>query len=359
MKRLIVVAVRSSICNFRCHYCYLNQKPVWFQNKQIEYTYSPEHVRKCLSKKRLGGECLFNFCADGETLLAKDITKYVKEILLEGHYVEFVTNLSITNVLNEMLSWDISLLERLEFKCSFHYLQLKEKKLLNVFADNVHRIWERGASACIEITPDDELIPYIDEVKEFSLKQFGALPHLSIARNDKKKHDFLTQLSLDEYRKTWSVFDSDFWKFKMEIVNKKINSYCFAGRRSVYIDLATGSTTQCYRSRYNFNIFENPNDNIQFCSIGKCIDSYCYNGHAFLTCGVVPSFLAPGYGDIRNRVNFNSGQMWINNKMLTFMNTKIYNEYSNAETIEDIKKDKHKMRIVNLKAMINKIKRKH
>lgn len=359
MKRLVVVAVRSSICNFRCRYCYLNQKPIWFQNKQIEYNYSPEHVRKCLSKKRLGGECLFNFCSDGETLLAKNITEYVKAILLEGHYVEFVTNLSVTSVLNEMLDWDSNLLERLEFKCSFHYLQLKERNLLNVFADNVHNIWKKGASACIEITPDDELIPYIDEVKAFSLREFGALPHLTIARNDKRKHDFLTSLSIDEYKKTWGVFDSDFWNFKMEIVNKKMTGYCFAGRRSIYVDLASGNTTQCYRSRYNFNIFENPDDDIDFCSIGKCIDSYCYNGHAFLTCGIVPSFPAPGYGNIRNRINSNTGQPWINKKMLSFMNSKTQDEYSKSETINDIKKDKKRMRLVNFRAMINKIKRKH
>lgn len=110
-----------------------------------------------------------NFCADGETLLTKDIDLYIKALVQEGHYAEIVTNLSVNKMLEKILTWDKELLSRVEFKCSFHYLELKKKGLLQRFADNVKKIWENGASANIEVTPTDELIPYIDELKTFSM----------------------------------------------------------------------------------------------------------------------------------------------------------------------------------------------
>lgn len=223
IKRLILLAVPMSICNFRCSYCYLTHREEYYQNKQPDYQYSPDHVAKALSKKRLGGASYINVCADGETMLATDIDLYVKALLEEGHYVEFITNLTVTNVLDKMLSWDRDLLKRLEFKCSFHYLQLKKKGWLDRYAANVHKIWAAGASANIEITPSDDLIPYLEEVKSFSMEHFGALPHLSIARNDNSvQTDYLTELPMDKYDAIWSTFGSSFWSFKKTIFNTQL-----------------------------------------------------------------------------------------------------------------------------------------
>ena len=88
-----------SICNFRCHYCYLAQRPESYQGVQPEMKYSPEQVAKALSKKRLGGSAYINVCADGETLLTRDIEVYMRKLAEEGHYIEFVTNCTITPVL--------------------------------------------------------------------------------------------------------------------------------------------------------------------------------------------------------------------------------------------------------------------
>ena len=43
--------------------------------------YSPEQVALACSPKRLGGLAYFNFCADGETMLLKDLDLYVKELV--------------------------------------------------------------------------------------------------------------------------------------------------------------------------------------------------------------------------------------------------------------------------------------
>ena len=121
IKKLILFRIPMSICNFRCHYCYLSQREESFQGIQPIMQYSPKEVRKAMSKKRLGGYALMNFCADGETLLVKDIDLYIKELVEEGHYVEIVSNMTITPVLNKILEWDKNLLSHIEFKCSFHY----------------------------------------------------------------------------------------------------------------------------------------------------------------------------------------------------------------------------------------------
>lgn len=328
VKRIILCPITTSICNFRCRYCYLSQRDEAYQGKQAVFQYPPEYVAKALSKERLGGTCYFNLCADGETLLTKNIDQYILAIVQEGHYVEIVSNLSVTPMLNTILGFDRELLDRITFKCSFHYLQLKERGLLEAFATNVKSIWERGCSANIEVTPDDELIPYIDELKSFSVKHFGALPHLTIARDDRTGHDFLTKLSRQEYIDTWSSFDSNFWQFKMETFNVKREEYCYAGAWMLILNLETGTARQCYYSHYEQNIFDDLTKPIRWRPIGKCLDTHCYNSHALLTLGCIPHFTNVRYGDIRDREK-PDGSHWIQPKMKAFLNSKL--EESNEE----------------------------
>ena len=123
LKKLFLINIPMSICNFRCHYCYLSQRDNCYQGIQPKMKYTPREVGLAMTQERIGGLAFFNFCADGETLLTKDIDQYVKVILENGHYVELVTNLSITSVLDKILAFDKKLLSHLEFKCSFHYLE--------------------------------------------------------------------------------------------------------------------------------------------------------------------------------------------------------------------------------------------
>lgn len=127
--KILLFGIPMSICNLRCGYCYLSQRKECYQGVQPTMKYSPDDFAKAFSLKRLGGPCYMNFCADGETLLTKDIDKYVKVLVDVGHYAEIVSNMTFTPMLEKILSWDRELLERVEFKCSFHYLELKKKKI--------------------------------------------------------------------------------------------------------------------------------------------------------------------------------------------------------------------------------------
>ena len=322
VKKLIMLHVPTSICNFRCHYCYLAQRNTAYQGIQPKMNYSPQQVRKALSVERMGGPCFINACAEGETLLTENIDLYFKELVEEGHYLEIVTNLTVTPMINKILSWDAALLRRVEFKCSFHYLELKKHKLLEVFATNVNKVWEAGASATIEITPSDELIPYIDEVKNFSLKHFGALPHLTIARDDRTKEiAYLTKLSDEEYEKAWSGFRSGLWEYKRTIFGVKQTGFCYAGLWSFSVNLATGNAAACYYMPLG-NIFEDPEKPFPFRPIGKCPIAHCYNGHAFLTFDSIPGSTNYCYCDMRNRRR-DDGREWLQPEMKAFFSSKL------------------------------------
>ena len=84
IRKLILFRIPMSICNFRCHYCYLAQRDEHYQGIQPEMKFTPEQVRKAMSKERLGGPAYMNFCADGETLLVTNLDQYVKELVEEG-----------------------------------------------------------------------------------------------------------------------------------------------------------------------------------------------------------------------------------------------------------------------------------
>lgn len=308
VKKLLMFRIPMSVCNFRCHYCYLAQRPVHYEGKQPVPMLSPEQFGHAFRRERVGGLAFANFCADGETLLVKNIDLYIKEFVKQGHYVEFVTNMSVTPVLDKFLSWPEELLAHLEFKCSFHYLELKKQGKLEVFAENVKKIWAAGASANIEMTPSDELIPYIDEVIEFSMANFGALPHLTIARDDRTKGiDYLTNLPREEYDRVWSRFGSTFWEFKRTIFGKRQTGFCYAGAWSLYIDFYTGEAWKCYVPKVLTNVYENLEAPLKSEPIGRCPIAHCYNGHAYLTLGCIPGATEVRYGDIRNREYANGG----------------------------------------------------
>lgn len=342
MKRMILCVFPMSICNFRCSYCYLSHRDEAYQGKQAVLKYTPEQVGKSFSIERLGGKCFFNFCADGETLLQKNIDKYIYEIAKQGHYVEVVTNLTITPIVNKILEWDKEILKRIEFKCSFHYLELKNKKLLTTFADNVKNTWAHGSSVNIEITPSDEYIPYLEEIKDFSIKNFGALPHLSIARNDSTDSiEYLTDLSLEEYDMIWGEFKSEFWEFKKKIFGVQRKEYCYAGKWSLFVNMETGIASQCYCSSYEQDIFEDPTKPISFVPIGKCKTAHCYNGHALLSCGLIPELETPHYGDLRNRIK-EDGSEWLQPELKDFFNSKLIDS---NEVVSKSQKKKYEFEI--------------
>lgn len=157
--------IETETCNLKCHYCYIALRNK-FKNHIIELQRSPKEIQSALSKERMGGICLINLCAGGETLLGETILPVVKALLEEGHYVMVVTNGTMTKRFDEIITWDKALLSHLFIKFSFHYLEMTRLNMLDIFIDNVKKIAHSACSYTVEVTPNDKLIPHIDEVKK-------------------------------------------------------------------------------------------------------------------------------------------------------------------------------------------------
>lgn len=323
IKRFLDIYIPTETCNLRCHYCYITQKRK-FNNKLAEFKYSPDIIQKSLSIKRLGGKCLINLCAGGETLLSYSVIEIIKVLLEEGHYVMVVTNGTLSKRFDEIVKWDSKLLKRLFFKFSFHYLELKSREMLDKYFENIKKVKSHGCSFTVEITPSDELIPYIDEVKKICLEHLGALCHVTIARDDRTNGiEILSKYSFDKYKNIWSTFDSELFNFKYNIFYKKREEFCYAGEWSVYINLGTGDMRQCYCGDVLDNIYNNVDGKLKFKAIGhKCNLAHCYNGHAFLTIGSIPELKTPTYAELRDRKDLN-GDYWLNDEMKMFMSQKL------------------------------------
>lgn len=355
IKKFIDCYVPVEHCNFKCHYCYISTLNE-FTNKDIPIEYTPQFIRKALSKERWGGTCMINLCAGGETLLSKDIVPIAKELLEEGHYVMIVTNGSITPRFNEIENFPIDILKRLFIKFSFHYLELKRLKLIDIFFNNVKKMKEKGISFTIEVTPNDEIIPFIDEIKELCMEQVGAIPHVTVARIENGEIPIMTKLDKEEYINTWSVFNSELFDFKIKVFGEKRKEFCYAGAWSYILNLASGEIRQCYRGRVIQNIYKNLNEKIKEEPIGcKCKEPHCFNAHAFMAFGVIPDIETPSFAKQRNRKTENGE--WLNNEMNQFMQTKL--KESNTEYNEEQKKkiNKKNSQLENIQKVKNKIKK--
>jgi pyruvate-formate lyase-activating enzyme len=322
IRRFIECHIPITRCNLRCHYCYITQEEK-YNDYMPQFAHSADEIAKALSPQRMGGICMLNVCGAGETLLPPEITDIVYECLQLGNYVTLVTNGTITKRINEIVSLPFDLRERIFFKISFHYLELKRLNILNNFFSNIRKVKDAGCSFAVEITPCDELIPYIDEIKRISLENIKALPHITIARDETKPEiPILSHYNKEEFGSIWKTFDSPMLDFKLPVYGEKRNEFCYAGDCSFVVNLVTGDTTQCYRGESLGNLYEN-GESIKFKAIGKnCSLPHCYNAHSFLLWGDISNFSKITYADIRNRV-CSDGSEWLTPKMKAFMSTKL------------------------------------
>lgn len=332
IKRFIEAFIPVDACSLRCPYCYVTLRQL-FNNKEFKMKYSPEQIGYALRKERLGGVCFINMCGNGETLIPPTIVKYARELLERGHFVALVTNGTLTARFRELSELPPDLLKRLFLKFSYHYLELKRLNLLGRFFENIRLMRDAGASFVLEITPSDETIPYIEELKQASLDNLGAVCHITIARDEsvEGKLPILTALTDEEFYKTWGVFDCEMFNYKKTIFGQRRKEFCYAGDWSFSLNLGTGMMSQCYKSLYNRNIIEDPEAPIPFKAIGHfCQECHCYNGHSFLSWGDIPSLKSPTYAEERNRI-CPDGSEWLKPEMKQFMSTRLYEgnkEYS-------------------------------
>ena len=67
-----------------------------------KYKYSAQTMGKALSQTRLGGVCYFLLVGIGETLIDYEVIEITKILLGEGHFVDIVTNGTLTTFENNI-----------------------------------------------------------------------------------------------------------------------------------------------------------------------------------------------------------------------------------------------------------------
>jgi hypothetical protein len=321
MKKYIGINIPAYECNLRCGYCYLSQT-----EKRMfgipKFPHSPIYLRYQLSYYRVGGSALIGLCAYGETFLSDSFIDICIELLKEGHYLHIVTNGVLKKEIQSLLSAAGPYASHIIFKLSFHYLELRNRNLLDKFVENVQCIDQSEASYTIELMPHDELIPYISDIQTFSLEHFGAYPQLTIGRDDGNNHKLLTRYTYDEYYKIWKVFDSEMFETRMKFYMFK-GKGCNAGTDAFFIDAYTGNIARCIFNEKIDNIYRRDNQ-LEFKPVGdSCPMEYCYNCHVYATLGLMEKCNAPTYLTIRDRVK-SDGTHWIKENMRRFLDTKLF-----------------------------------
>lgn len=321
VKRFFECLIPVTACNLKCSYCYVIQDGRRYE-KIPKFKYSPEHIGKAMTKERLGGTCYISIAGAGETLLPREITHIIFELLKNGHYVNLTTNGTLVQRFKEISEFPPEYLERLHFAFSYHYVELKKRELLEDFFRNVDLVKNIGSSFLIQLNLCDEYLPYLEELKERCIKETGAAPQLAATRDQRNKKEYRleTNLSLEEYKKKGDIFESPLFSFTMKNFLKVRKEFCYAGDWSARINLVTGEMIKCYNYPIPQDIFKNIDNSIDFEAIGNRIcKPFCTNSSHFISLGTIPSIKAPTYGELRNRTEAN----WYNKRMESFLNTKL------------------------------------
>lgn len=323
MKKYIGISIPENTCNLDCGYCYLNLIP-YRRSVDIrrKNPHSAQYIRWKLRREVLGGSCLIGLTGSGETFYADKFKEVCLELLKEGHYLHIVTNGLLTSRIVNLLKCAGEYARHIIFKLSFHYGELLKKNLLDAFVNTVKEIEKSAASYTIELMPCDELVPYIDDILDFSMKNFGAYPQLTIGRDENNDSKLLSKMSLEEFQKKWSKFDSNMLDTRIKLYMIK-GKNCSAGEKSFFINLYTGRISRCVFSEQIGNLYTDGVENTCFYPVeNDCPFKYCFNCHIYATIGILPIEGIPTYKEIRDREK-TDGTHWIKEDMRRYLDIKL------------------------------------
>lgn len=313
-------------CNLRCDYCYLvqqgNEKLLDFKETSDGFKYPVSYMLKALSPKRLGGICAFHICGEGETFLWKDICAFSKGLFEMGHYVSFTSNCTISKVVNELIAFPKEYREKMFVKCSFHYREFKKRGLLETFATNVKLFADAGISYTVEIVTNDYVLDELEDIKSFSIKHFGALPHVLTQRSELKKGQYPRMNSIMnsfQYDLTWRSFDSALFDYHQNEFDKKHSEYCYAGVYCLQFHLKNGDVFPCPGNTKKIcNLFDDIEQSPSFVPVGhNCPFDNCWFAYVNHILGGVDRKLDSNvcFADFRDRSRSDNGNNWLSSTM--------------------------------------------
>jgi sulfatase maturation enzyme AslB (radical SAM superfamily) len=323
IRRVVTAMISGTACNMNCHYCYRQYHGVTEKNTPTHFQYSVPHMVKALHPKRLKGFAFILVVGGGETLLHEKIVPFIRGLLMQGHIVEVVTNLTLNERINELLDIPNKCLKNLIVKCSFHYMELKRLNKLEDYFNNLRKVVAAGASAHPFLVVSNDYLPYLDEIKKIFLRELQEMPHTSIALDftDKsmRPFSFYTREFKDMLIKE---FDSNVFRVTERFLDVDPKEYfCYAGDWCISLYTDSGKIQKCFYVPTEQNIFENIFKPIKFESLGKnCPKDSCALSYDLLSFGVLPDFvdLMP-YGDVIFKKHL------FNESIREKLNIKLYN----------------------------------
>ena len=313
IEKFIGIHFKLSACNLKCSYCYVGKH----KNGMIDIPYSLEEMRKAFSRNRLGGICFINICSDGETLIHPMMPKIIEAFIQEGHYVLVVTNATLRNRIEDCINCNADV-SKLFFKVSFHYEEMKRLGILDSFFDNLEMIKKSPCSFTVEYITSDETLDEIEAFKQECMDKMGVLPHLNMPRDERANNlGVLSKNTWYSYIKKWDKadFKSEFWHFRKQMFGKKYKEFCYAGQRSIWVNMENGFSYQCYDLPPIQNFMGEINKPVKWLAVGNhCPQAHCYVSYSHMTLGTInfQNFVnyKPSYDVIRNRVCID-GTEWI------------------------------------------------
>ena len=323
--RLLCCNIPTTACNMNCHFCYVARDR--FPKSAPQKLYDPQLVARALTQERLGGKAYLQLCAYGETFLDPQIVEVATLLLKNGHYVAISHNGTIRKIIDEFCAFPENLKERLHFFISLQWEQLKKMNLLDQYADNIRTIKSSGISFSISVTLEDCLVPEIDEIKAYCLKEFGVLCHILECRDETKQTvPRMTKYPLDEHIKNWGSFNSLTFDTQQIYWGQHRDEFCYMGEAAVYLDFSSGNIWQACRGKKLCNIFDDLDEPIRFCGLGhNCKVAHCYLGNILMGFGgVIPEIQYPSFAVQRDRV-CEDGTMWLTPKVRSFFMQRVMN----------------------------------
>lgn len=325
IKRFFECLLPVTVCNLRCSYCYVIQRNRR-NMKLAAMKYTPQQIGAALNPTRLGGECFFSICGEGETTLQPELPEIVYQLLSQGHYVNITTNGTVGKKITDILNRNSQYTSRLQFAFSFHYLELIRLNLIDEFFKNVQRVKDAGASFFLQINLCDEYMPHIEAIKQICVERTGAVPQVAATRKEEnglQRVELLTTHTYEEYTMAGKSFQSPLFDFTMKNFNIKRKEFCYAGDWAANLDLSTGIMRRCYCSYIRQDIFKNPNEKINFLAVGNsCGSPFCMNSSHFMSLGVIPEIDTPTYVSLRDR----KGAGWYTEEMKGVLSSKLSDE---------------------------------
>lgn len=301
--KFVECLVPISHCNLRCEYCYVIQGG-YRDSARPAFRRTPEEIGRAFNPARWGAERLFvSFCGAGETFLCREMADIVAYTLAQGNFVNVTNNGTITPAIEKLTTLPDDLASRLVFAFSLHYKELKKRNLLNVFAENVKQVFTSKASFTVQLNLYDGYLDCLDEIKNYCIENFGALPQIALTRDQRRGMNIHSSADFDTYKKIGSQFDSPMFKFSCEnfLVNRQ-KYFCRAGESSWTLNLATGDLSRCYFEAPSFNIYDDLEQKVPLRAVGRhCGCQYCVNAIHFLALGNIPEIDCPSYAELRDR----------------------------------------------------------